>query len=101
MGISKEVNKRHKNIKVKSGYSIESMLIFPCTFYESTIIEKTILCDLRKTYRYLPSVKFPGYKECLSIDAKDNILEKLKNILISNYNRSSIIGKILDYEYGK
>jgi hypothetical protein len=101
VGISREVTKRHRNIKTKSGYNIECLLIFPSTVEESTFIEKTILHDLRKLYRYTPFVKFPGYKECLSDNSKEEILEKLKTIIVNNYNKSTVVCKILDYEYGR
>lgn len=101
VGISKEVRRRHMNIKTKSGYNITSFLILPCTVEEGTIIERNILSSLRESYKYNPKVKFPGYKECLQLDAYDKILEKIKYILIESYNRSNIVGKILDLEYGK
>jgi hypothetical protein len=101
VGISKEVHKRHRNIKTKSGYEVSSFLVFPCTVEEGTIIEKNILSSLRKLYKYNPFVKFPGYKECLTLSAKQDILEKLKEILSETYHRSDLVGKILQIEYGK
>lgn len=101
VGISKEVKKRHVNIKTKSGYTVSSILIFPCTVEEGTIIERSILSSFRELYKYVPTVRFPGYKECLNLSAKDDILEKLKQILSETYHRSSLVGKILDVEYGK
>ena len=75
--------------------------LFPCTVEEGTIIERNILSSLRKSYKYIPKVKFPGYKECLDLYAKDDILEKLKQILSETYHRSDVVGKILELEYGK
>lgn len=101
VGISKEVKRRHVNIKTKSGYEVNSFLIFPCTVEEGTIIERSVLSLLRKSYKYNPRVKFPGYKECLQMDAYNEILEKIKQILIEDYHRSDVVGKILELEYGK
>jgi hypothetical protein len=101
VGISKEVKKRHINIKTKSGYTVSSILIFPCTVEEGTTIERNILSSFREHHRYIPAVKFPGYKECLNLSAKDDILEKLKQILSETYHRSDLVGKILELEYGK
>lgn len=101
VGISKEVKKRHINIKTKSGYFISSFLIFPCTIEEGTVIERQLLSSLRENYKYVPKIKFPGYKECLNLLAYNNILDKLKLILSKEYHRSDLVGKILDYEYGE
>jgi len=101
VGISKEVKKRHTNIKTKSGYIVSSILIFPCTVEEGTIIERNILSSFRELHKYVPRVKFPGYKECLNLSIKDDILEKLKQILSETYHRSDLVSKILDFEYGK
>jgi hypothetical protein len=101
VGISKQVRLRHINIKTKSGYEYTSFLTFPCTVQEGTIIERTVLSSLRKSHKYTPKVKFPGYKECLHLSAKDDILEKIKQILVEDYHRSDIVAKILEYEYGK
>jgi hypothetical protein len=101
VGISKEVHNRHRNIKTKSKYNIASYLIFPCTVEEGTIIEKNILAQLREEFKYVPKVKFPGYKECLSLNAKYKILNKVKEILINDYHRSELVGEILDYMYDK
>jgi hypothetical protein len=99
VGISKEVHNRHKNIKTKSKYNVSSLLIFPCTVEEGTIIERDILIKLREKFKYIPMVKFPGYKECLSLNAKYKILNKIKKILNDDYHRSDLVGKILDHEY--
>lgn len=99
VGISKEVHKRHINIKTKSGYEIIPLLIFPCTLEESVIIERNILGSLKKDYKYIPRVKFPGYSECLNYDAKEIILENLKELLANDFNRSDLVGKILEFEY--
>jgi hypothetical protein len=99
IGISKEVHNRHKNIKTKSKYNVSSFLIFPCTVEEGTVIERDILVELREKFKYTPQVKFPGYKECLSLNAKYEILNKIKQVLNNNYHRSDIVGKILDFEY--
>ena len=34
-------------------------------------------------------------------NSKEEILEKLKTIIVNNYNKSTVVCKILDYEYGR
>ena len=101
IGISKQYKKRHMNIKTKSGYNYKVLLVVPLCLGESLPIEREVLAVLKSDYKYIPTVKFPGYKECLSLNASDLILEKVKDYLISKTGKSSIVGKILDYEYGK
>lgn len=101
VGISKEVKKRHTNIKTKSGYNVKPFLIFPCNVLEATIIERNILKNCKENYNYLPLVKFPGYKECLTLQSKEDILSKLKEVIENDFNKSKLVGKILDYIYGK
>lgn len=101
VGVSKQTKLRHINIKTKSGYDYSPFLIFPCTVQEATVIERDVLSSLRQGYRYIPKVKFPGYKECLSLCAKDVILKKIQTILTQEYGRSDIVAKILEFEYGK
>lgn len=99
VGISKEVAKRHKNIKTKSGYNIKPLLIFPCTLEESVIIERNLLINLKKEYKYIPDINFPGYTECLTLSSKEVIIEKLKTLLENKYQRSPLVSKILKEEY--
>ena len=54
VGISKEVKKRHTNIKTKSGYDVNSFLIFPCTVEEGTIIEVSTPDSVEDNYRVMP-----------------------------------------------
>ena len=53
VGISKEVKKRHTNIKTKSGYDVNSFLIFPCTVEEGTIIEVSTPDSVEDNYRVM------------------------------------------------
>jgi hypothetical protein len=101
VGISKQTRLRHINIKTKSGYDYNSFLTFPCTVEEGTSIERNILSSLRELYRYIPKIKFSGYKECLTLSAKDVILEKIQKILTEDYHRSDLVARILEFEYGK
>lgn len=98
VGISKEVKKRHQNIKTKSKYDIYVNLIIPLTVLEATILERHLLSTLRHQFKYLPKVKFPGYKECLVITNPKIIMNQIKDFLKTNH-RSDLVGKILDYEY--
>lgn len=99
IGVSKEVIRRHINIKTKSSYNIEVNLILPLTVSEGTIIENKLLKKLKQSFNYKPIIKFPGYTECISYESKDNIIEELYSILDIDYNKSNLVGKILDWEY--
>ncbi len=99
VGISKEVKKRLLNIKTKSKGLIEELLIIPCTFQEATLLED-ILLELRKRFRKFTTKEFTGYSECLTIEAKDQIIFRIKGFF-NNLNRSDLVGKILNHEYGK
>lgn len=101
VGISREFSKRVINIKVKSkAVNISPLLILPCTLHEATILEDKVIKNLKKNYRKFFSEKFTGYSECLTYEAKESILEEIKNFMTENH-RSDLVGKILDYEYGK
>jgi hypothetical protein len=67
-------------------------------FKESYEIEKNVIEKLSE-YKYIPQVKFPGYKECLDINYKDEVLSEIKKNIIEKYNKNLMVGEILDYEY--
>lgn len=98
IGISKNIEQRLKNLAVKTKGKIKKLLIYPCTLQEATLLEDFILVNLKKKYSITFPKKFPGYTECLDISSKDAILESIK-LFISN-DRSDLVGKILDAEYG-
>lgn len=99
VGISKEVKKRHINIKTKSSYNVENMFTFSCTVKEGTIIESKVLKHFRYSHRYNPHITFPGYKECLLLGCQDDIVKEVGKILEEDFNRSSLVGKIIYHEY--
>lgn len=100
VGISKNVDQRFKNIKVKSKGEINKLLIYPCTLQEATLLEDFIILDLKPKYQFDFKRKFSGYTECVSYNAKQEIINKIKDFTLAQ-NKSPLVGKILDYEYGK
>lgn len=101
IGLSKEVKTRHRNIKNTSGYNVSDIMIFQCTVEEGTIIEDKILNSLRKKFKYKPSIKFPGYTECLHSECRNLIIKELGEILENNFDRHPLVQQILDFTYGK
>jgi hypothetical protein len=99
IGISKQFKKRFFNIKTKSGYLINPKLILPTTLQEATLLEDLVLSKLRIKYIKTFKTKFSGYKECLTYDAVDEILNIIKEEI--HKTKSNLVGKILDYEYKK
>lgn len=99
VGISKEIKKRHTNIKTKSGYNIKNIFNLSCTVLEGTVIESKVLEHFREKYRYNPKTLFPGYKECLSLDCQNDIVKQVGGILEEDFNRSPLVSKIIYYEY--
>jgi hypothetical protein len=100
VGISKNYTQRLKNIKVKSKGDVELLYKLPCTLYEATLLEDKILLDLKVKYKKHFQEKFTGYSECLIFEAKDEIIKIIKEFLKENH-RSGLVGKILDFIYGK
>jgi hypothetical protein len=98
IGISKEVNKRIINIQTKSKAKVKKLLILPTTLKEATLIEDKVLKDLRSKYKKFHTKQFAGYSECFKIEAKNLVLNSIKEFL--DEDKSTIVGEILDYEYG-
>lgn len=96
IGISKNTNQRFKNIQVKSKSKLSTILILPTTLKEATLLEDKILKNLRKNYKKYFNSKFSGSSECLIIEAKEKVLNEIKEFY---KNKSSIVSQILDYEY--
>lgn len=84
----------------KKYFTYEIILELPLNIKEAFELEQKLLVTLNQ-FRYIPEIKFPGYKECLNKDSKKLILKELKCGIIKDYNRSDLVGQILDYEYGK
>jgi hypothetical protein len=101
IGLSKEVKTRHRNIKNTSGYIVSDIMVFQCTVEEGTIIEDKILNSLKKKFKYKPSIKFPGYTECLHSECRNLVIKELGEILEKDFDRHPIVSKILDFTYGK
>jgi len=97
IGVTKNnVKSRYYGFKKYFNYKI--LLELPLNIKESYEIEKDVIEKLSK-YKYIPQVKFPGYKECLDINYKDEVLSKIKNNIIEKYDKNPMVGEILDFEY--
>jgi hypothetical protein len=99
IGVTKnDVKTRYYGTKKYFTYNI--ILELPLNIKEAFELEQKLLLILNK-FKYTPKIKFPGYRECLNKDSKELILKELKYGIINEYNKSDLVGKILDYENGK
>lgn len=97
IGISKEYKKRITNIKTKSKSSVIELVIIPMTLSEAYYVEQKIKHNPK--FKYKPLEKFPGYTECLNKYSEKDVIQEISNILINDFGRSDLVGKILDWEY--
>lgn len=98
IGISTQKEKRFSVLKRKFS-RLEIIDLFETNLYTAVKLENEILSLLKNNYNYVPNILFDGHTECIDsslIEIKD-IFDFFKN----KENRSDLVGKILDYEYGK
>jgi len=65
IGITNDINKRHRNIHSQSNYNIEILNILIDTRYNCFVLEKKLLKKYkRKNVMYIPNISFDGSGEC-------------------------------------
>lgn len=74
IGISTNIAFRFRELKAR--YDVKIVKLFTSTLFKSVTIEQSVLRNL-KSYQYVPSAKFGGYKECLRINPLNELLKQI------------------------
>ena len=86
IGVSKNIDRRIRNIKSESNYNVDIISYLRTELYTAVMIEEELLND-KCNIKYEPKVKFAGHTECIYKYPNSKYLQKdfLKKVYENGY----------------